>query len=147
MRSWRTCIAASIGERIERSLPREPTYRKPMDDNVPWASRPWRIRSFSSAVVTVLKQIYEEDFLGFSYGFRPGRSQHQALDALWVGIMRKKVNWILDADIRGFFDKLVARMAGQVHRASRRRPEDSAPDPEVAEGRSLRGRGMVERRK
>ena len=58
------------------------------------------------AVVTVLNQIYEEDFLGFSYGFRPGRSQHDALDALWVGIMRKKVNWMLDADIRGFFDNL-----------------------------------------
>jgi RNA-directed DNA polymerase len=58
------------------------------------------------AVVTILNQIYEEDFLGFSYGFRQGRSQHQALDALWVGIMRKKVNWILDADIRGFFDHL-----------------------------------------
>ena len=58
------------------------------------------------AVVRVLSQIYEEDFLGFSYGFRPGRSQHQALDALWVGIMRKKVNWILDADVRGFFDNL-----------------------------------------
>jgi group II intron reverse transcriptase/maturase len=58
------------------------------------------------AVVTVLNQIYEVDFQGFSYGFRPGRSQHQALDALWVGIMRKKVNWILDADIRGFFDNV-----------------------------------------
>ena len=58
------------------------------------------------AVGTVLSQIYEEDFLGFSYGFRPGRGQHQALDALWVGIMRKKVNWILDADIRSFFDHL-----------------------------------------
>jgi RNA-directed DNA polymerase len=58
------------------------------------------------AVVTVLNQIYEEDFLGFSYGFRPGRSQHDALDALWVGIMRKKVNWMVDADIRGFFDNL-----------------------------------------
>ena len=58
------------------------------------------------AVVMVLNQIYEEDFLGFSYGFRPGRSQHQALDALWVGIMRKKVNWILDADIRGFLDRV-----------------------------------------
>ena len=56
--------------------------------------------------MTVLNQIYEEDFLGFSYGFRPGRSQHDALDALWVGIMRKKVNWILDADVRGFFDNL-----------------------------------------
>jgi len=58
------------------------------------------------AVVTVLNHIYEEDFLGFSYGFRPGRSQHRALDALWIGIVGKKVNWVLDADIRGFFDTL-----------------------------------------
>src|SRR5262249_27272365 len=58
------------------------------------------------AVGRVLEQIYEEDFLGFSYGFRPRRSQHHALDALWVGIMRKKVNWVLDADIRGFFDAI-----------------------------------------
>jgi hypothetical protein len=56
------------------------------------------------AIAAVLNQVYEEDFMGFSYGFRPGRSQHQALDALWAGIMRKKVNWVLDADIRGFFD-------------------------------------------
>lgn len=59
-----------------------------------------------AAVVRVLEQIYEEDFKGFSYGFRPKRSQHDALDALWVGIMRKKVNWVLDADIRGFFDTI-----------------------------------------
>jgi group II intron reverse transcriptase/maturase len=58
------------------------------------------------AVVTILNQIYEEDFRGFSYGFRPGRSQHQALDALYVAITRKKVNWMLDCDIRGFFDNL-----------------------------------------
>ena len=56
------------------------------------------------AVVTILTQIYEVDFKGFSYGFRPGRSPHQALDALTVGIQRKKVNWILDADVMGFFD-------------------------------------------
>ena len=54
------------------------------------------------AVVEVLNSIYEEDFLGFSYGFRPGRSPHHALDALAVGIRRRKVNWVLDADIRGF---------------------------------------------
>jgi retron-type reverse transcriptase len=54
-----------------------------------------------SAVVTVLNQIYEEDFRGFSYGFRPGRSQHEALDALYVGIRGKKVNWILDMDLKG----------------------------------------------
>src|SRR5579864_2297109 len=58
------------------------------------------------AVVNILNQIYEEDFRGFSYGFRRGRSQHQALDALYVGITRKKVNWILDCDIRSFFDNL-----------------------------------------
>jgi group II intron reverse transcriptase/maturase len=56
------------------------------------------------AVVEVLNAIYEEDFLGFSYGFRPGRGQHDALDALAVGIETEAVNWILDADIRGFFD-------------------------------------------
>jgi len=58
------------------------------------------------AVVEVLNSICETDFLGFSYGFRPGRSQHQALDALAVGIERKKVNWLLDADIRGFYDAI-----------------------------------------
>jgi RNA-directed DNA polymerase len=55
------------------------------------------------AVGKVLEQIYEEDFLGFSYGFRPGRNTHDALDALWVGIMKKKVNWVLDADYRDCF--------------------------------------------
>jgi len=58
------------------------------------------------AVVTILNQIYEVDFKGFSYGFRPGRSPHQALDALAVGIQWKRVNWVLDADIRGFFDNM-----------------------------------------
>ena len=55
------------------------------------------------AVVEVLNAVYEEDFLGFSYGFRPGRSQHDALDALATGIYRRRVNWVLDADIRDFF--------------------------------------------
>jgi group II intron reverse transcriptase/maturase len=58
------------------------------------------------AVVTVLNEIYEEDFPGFSYGFRPGRSQHDALDALAVGLKRKKVNWVLDLDVRGFLDNV-----------------------------------------
>jgi RNA-directed DNA polymerase len=58
------------------------------------------------AVVEVLSAIYEQDFLGFSYGFRQGRSPHRALDALTVGIETRKVNWVLDADIRGFFDTL-----------------------------------------
>jgi group II intron reverse transcriptase/maturase len=58
------------------------------------------------AVVGVLNAVYEQDFVGFSYGFRPGRSQHDALDALVVGIEKKRVNWVLDADIRAFFDTL-----------------------------------------
>jgi group II intron reverse transcriptase/maturase len=58
------------------------------------------------AVVEVLNAIYEEDFADFSYGFRPGRSQHNALDQLYLGIHRKKVNWVLDLDIRNFFDSL-----------------------------------------
>jgi group II intron reverse transcriptase/maturase len=58
------------------------------------------------AVVTVLNAIYEEDFLGFSYGFRPGRSQHDALDALTTGLKWKKVNWVLDLDVQTFFDSV-----------------------------------------
>src|SRR6266516_5665929 len=58
------------------------------------------------AVAEVLSAVYEQDFVGFSYGFRPGRSPHQALDALVMAILRRKVNWVLDADIRGFFDTL-----------------------------------------
>src|ERR1700719_2115430 len=56
------------------------------------------------ATVEVMNAIYETDFLGFSYGFRPGRSQHQALDALYTGLLTKTVNWVLDLDIKGFFD-------------------------------------------
>jgi group II intron reverse transcriptase/maturase len=58
------------------------------------------------AVVSVMNAIYENDFLGFSYGFRPRRGAHDALDALAAGIKGKKVNWVLDADIRGFFDTI-----------------------------------------
>jgi RNA-directed DNA polymerase len=73
--------------------------------------RPLGIAALEDKVVQhaagrVLNQIWEEDFLGFSYGFRPGRGQQDALDALSVGIVRKRVNWILDLDIRSFFDKL-----------------------------------------
>ncbi len=58
------------------------------------------------AVAMVLNEVYEADFVGFSYGFRPGRGPHDALDALWNGLMGKRVNWVLDADIRGFFDTI-----------------------------------------
>ena len=56
--------------------------------------------------VWVLNQIYEKDFYGFSYGFRPGRNPHNALDAIWVGITQRKVSWVLDADIKSFFDTI-----------------------------------------
>src|SRR6202040_1653587 len=59
-----------------------------------------------AAVVAILTPIYEAEFLGFSYGFRPGRSQHDALDALAYGIRARKINWILDCDVQSFFDKV-----------------------------------------
>lgn len=58
------------------------------------------------AVVWVLESIYENDFLGFSYGFRPGRGQHEALDSLTTGLTIRKVNWVIDADVQGFFDNV-----------------------------------------
>lgn len=58
------------------------------------------------ATVDVLNAIYETDFLGFSYRFRPGRSQHNALDALYTGLLTKKVNWVLDIDVRALFDTI-----------------------------------------
>jgi RNA-directed DNA polymerase len=75
------------------------------------------------AVVTILNQIYEEDFRGFSYGFRPGRSPHQALDALSVGLHSKLVKWVFDADICGFFDNLSHKWAVKFieHRVADRR--------------------------
>ena len=58
------------------------------------------------ATVTVMNAIYETDFLGFSYGYRPGKGQHNALDALYIGVLTRKVNWVLDGDLSSFFDGL-----------------------------------------
>ncbi|WP_233518683.1 reverse transcriptase domain-containing protein [Pseudomonas synxantha] len=76
------------------------------------------------AVVTVLNAIHEDDFLGFSHGFRPGRSQHDALDALTVALKGQKVNWILDADITSFFDEIDYKWMLMLlgHRIADRRP-------------------------
>ncbi len=90
-----------------RALPSRRQYiPKPDGRQRPLAIAALEDKLVQRAVMMVLNQIYEEDFLGFSYGFRPGRGQHDALDALHVGITRKKVSWILDADIAGFFDSL-----------------------------------------
>ena len=87
-----------------------------------------------AAVVVILTPIYEAEFLGFSYGFRPGRSQHDALDALAYGIKGRNICWILDADIRAFFDTISHDWLIRFHGASDRRSPDHPPDPEMAEG-------------
>jgi hypothetical protein len=92
------------------------------------------------AVVEVLNAIYEGDFLGFSYRFRPGRGQHDALDALAAAITMKKVNWVLDADIRGFFDAIDGvAPAGEYLPALRPRPLASRVEKEASARRRNRG--------
>ena len=90
------------------------------------------------ALVWTLESIYEEDFLGFSYGFRPGRSQHQALDALYVAITQRKVSYILDADIQGFFDTIQHDLDAEIYQASNLRQKDSAFSRENVARRSHR---------
>jgi group II intron reverse transcriptase/maturase len=88
-----------------RALPSRRVYiPKPDGRQRPLAVAALEDKIVQRATVAVLNAIYEEDFLGFSYGFRPGRGTHDALDALWVGINSRKVNFILDADIQSFFD-------------------------------------------
>jgi RNA-directed DNA polymerase len=90
-----------------RALPSRRRYiPKPDGRQRPLAVAALEDKIVQRAVVAVLNAIYEEDFLGFSYGFRPGRGTHDALDALVVGISSTKVNWIVDADIRSFFDEI-----------------------------------------
>ena len=113
--TWRTYEAdldrkiADLHDRVQRGayrpLPSRRRYiPKPDGRQRPLAVAALEDKLVQRATAAVLNQIYEEDFLGFSYGFRPGRGQHDALDALHVGIEQRKVSFILDADIAGFFD-------------------------------------------
>jgi group II intron reverse transcriptase/maturase len=102
---------ADLHSRIHRGAYRAKPSRRVYIDKTDGRKRPLGIASLEDKIVqqavrTVLQCIYEEDFLGFSYGFRPRREAHQALDALAVAITEKQVNWILDADIEGFFDNI-----------------------------------------
>jgi group II intron reverse transcriptase/maturase len=100
-----------LADRLKRGAYRAKPVRRAYIPKADGRQRPLGVPALEDkivqrAVVEVLNAIYEQDFLGFSYGFRPRRSPHQALDALTVGITQKKVNWVLDADIRAFFDTL-----------------------------------------
>ena len=100
-----------LSERLKRGAYRARPVRRTYIPKTDGRQRPLGVTALEDKIVQrstveVMNAIYETDFLGFSYGFRPGRSPHNALDALCVGIMRRKVNWMLDADVCGFFDAI-----------------------------------------
>ena len=115
--TWRTygqqleANLTDLSDRLRRGAYRAKPVRRVFIPKADGRQRPLGVTTLEDklvqrALVSVLNCIYEVDFLGFSYGFRPGRSAHHALDALSVGIQSKRVNWVLDADIRGFFDAI-----------------------------------------
>src|SRR6201993_1022671 len=100
-----------LHERVQRgayrALPSRRTYiPKPDGRQRPLGIAALEDKIIQAAVVAILTPIYEAGFLGFSYGFRPKRNQHQALDALAFGIGRRRINWVLDFDVQSFFDKV-----------------------------------------
>jgi group II intron reverse transcriptase/maturase len=100
-----------LSERLKRGSYRAKPVRRVFIPKADGRLRPLGVTTLEDkivqrATVEVMNAIYERDFLGFSYGFRPGRSQHHALDAVYVGLQTKKVSWVLDVDIRGFFDTI-----------------------------------------
>ena len=102
---------ADLHSRIHRGSYRAQPSKRSYIAKEDGQKRPLGISALEDKIVQqalseVLNQIYEVDFVGFSYGFRPERSQHQALDALWIGLVEKPINWVLDMDIKGFFDHI-----------------------------------------
>jgi len=101
-----------LSERLKRGAYRAKPVRRAYIPKPDGQQRPLGVTTLEDkivqrATVEVLNAVYEADFIGFSYGFRPGRSQHKALDALQVGIMTKKVSWVLDADIHDYFSSII----------------------------------------
>ena len=106
-----TAKLTDLHDRVHRGSYRATPSRRTWIPKGDGRQRPLGVASLEDKIVqqairTILEQVYEEDFLGISYGFRPGRSQHQALDALNVALESKSINWVLDADIQGFFDAI-----------------------------------------
>jgi group II intron reverse transcriptase/maturase len=100
-----------LSERLKRGAYRAKPVRRAFIPKPDGRQRPLGVPALEDKIVQrataeVLNAIYEVDFLGFSYGFRPGRSQHNALDALYTGLLTRRVNWVLDADISGFFEAI-----------------------------------------
>jgi retron-type reverse transcriptase len=98
-----------LSQRLQRGAYRAKPVRRAYIPKGDGRQRPLGVTALEDkivqrAAVEVMNAIYETDFLGFSYGFRPGRSPHRALDALYTGLLMRKVNWVLDLDIQGFLD-------------------------------------------